>query len=238
LESLRGLGIVGRFDAVTMSQTRKQSFTCPHCQRKQDFNVWETVNVTEEPKLKAQLLKRELGKFACENCAGPVWVKHPIHYHDVAAKLMIWLAEGENPKPPLEEGSSVMGLMASTGYIFRRVNSYNELLEKIRCFDDRQDDRAVEALKVAVRAERKLPPDQALLYSGVTAKEGGKKAVRLTGLAKKSKISYEIAAEELIRHGNLMSRTVGPEDESRKWLCVDEKFAADRLKSSAGKAAM
>jgi hypothetical protein len=220
-----------------MSQTKKQSFTCPHCQRKQDFDVWETVNVTLEPKLKAQLLKRELGKFSCENCAEDVWVKHPIHYHDVAAKFMVWLPQGES-KPPLEEGSSVMGLMASTGYNFRRVNSYNELLEKIRCFDDRQDDRAIEALKFAVRAERKLPPDHALLYSGVLSREGGKKVVRLTGLAQKSKISYEIPAEELTRQANLMSRTAAPEDEGRKWLCVDEKFAADRLKSSAGKTAV
>jgi hypothetical protein len=220
-----------------MSQPKKQSFTCPHCQRKQDFNVWETINVTEEPKLKTQVLKRELGKFTCENCAGTIWVKHPIQYHDIAAKLMFWLAEGEAPKPPLEEGSSVMGLMASTGYTFRRVNSFNELVEKIRCFDDRQDDRAVEALKVAVRAERKLPPDQVLLYSGVTTKEGNKKVVRLTGLAKKSKISYEIPAEELVRQGNLMSRTAAPEDEARKWLHVDEKFAAERLKTSATKTA-
>jgi len=221
-----------------MSQPKKQPFTCPHCHHKQEFSVWETINVTEEPKLKAQVLKRELGKFTCEHCAGTIWVKHPIYYHDVAAKLMFWLAEGEVPKPPLEEGSSVMGLMASTGYVFRRVNSYNELVEKIRCFDDRQDDRAIEALKVAVRAERKLPPAQVLLYSGVTNKEGGKKVVRLTCLAEKSKVSFEIPAEELVRQSSLVSRTTSPEDEARKWLCVNERFAADRLQSSAGKTAV
>ena len=217
-----------------MSHPKKQLSTCPHCQHKQEFNVWESVNVTQEPKLKDQVLKRELGKFTCENCAGTVWVKHSIHYHDVASKFMIWLPEGEG-KPPLEEGSSVMGLMASTGYVFRRVNSYNELVEKIRCFDNKQEDRAVEALKVAVRAKQKLPADHVLLFSGLASKEGGKKVVRLTVLAPKSKVSYEVPVEELVRQSGLLSRTSAPEDESRKWLCVDEKFAAERLKSAASK---
>src|SRR5690242_2572607 len=112
-----------------MNQPVKQSATCQHCGTKQEFSVWASINVTEEPKLKNQVLKRDLDKFTCENCAGTVLVKHAIQYHDVAGKLMFWLPEGEASKPPLAEDSQVMGLMASSGYIFRRVKSYNELVE-------------------------------------------------------------------------------------------------------------
>jgi hypothetical protein len=215
-----------------MSQQAKHSAKCPRCGSKQEFSVWESINVTEEPKLKVQVLKRELDKFTCENCAETISVKHPIQYHDVAAKLMFWLAQGEGPKPPLAEDSQVMGLMASSGYVFRRVNSYNELVEKIRLFDDRQDDRAVEALKLAVRAERKVPAGEALFYDGVANKEGGKKIIRLTCLAHKKKLSFEVPVEELVRQSGSLSRTAAPEAEGRKWLCVDEKYAAERLKGS------
>lgn len=215
-----------------MSQPSKQSATCPRCGAKQEFSVWQTINVTEEPKLKAQVLKRELDKFTCENCGGTISVKHPIQYHDVAGKLMFWLPQDEEAKPPLAEDSQVMGLMASSGYVFRRVNSYNDLVEKIRLFDDRQDDRAVEALKLAVRTERKVPEGETLFYDGVANKEGGKKAIRLTCLARKKKLSFEVPVEELVRQTGLLSRTAAAESEGRKWLCVDEKYAASRLKGA------
>lgn len=216
-----------------MSQPVKHSATCSHCGQKQEFSVWESINVTEEPKLKAQVLKRELNKFTCENCAGTVFVKHAIQYHDVAGKLMFWLPESETSKPPLAEDSQVMGLMAASGYVFRRVNSYNELVEKVRLFDDRQDDRAIEVLKLAVRGERKVPEGEALFYDSVSTDTGGKKVVRLTWLARKKKLFCEVPMEELARQSGLLARTAAPQGENRKWLRVDEKYAAARLKGGA-----
>jgi hypothetical protein len=95
-----------------------------------------------------------------------VWVGHPIHYHDVARKLMIWFPFEEPKKPPIAEGSMVMKLMVNGGYAFRIVNSFNELIEKIRIFDDGRDDRALELLKLVSVTQPQTPADKKCSTTG------------------------------------------------------------------------
>jgi hypothetical protein len=216
-----------------MDQPKKRQFTCPQCSHAQEFSVRESVNVNAEPQLKVQVLRRELGRFTCGHCARPVWVSHPIHYHDPERKLMIWFPNGEARKPPLDEGSVVMNLLFNRGYSCRLVNSYNELIEKIRIFDDGQDDRALEALKLAFTA-RQAPADQKLFYDGTVGKEGGQKAVRLSVVKKKGKTVQEVPFEELRRQAAVVLRVLTAEDEKGKWLCVDANYASKLLERAGG----
>jgi hypothetical protein len=213
-----------------MSQTKQQRFTCPHCGIEQEFSVWESVNVSQTPALKEQVLKRELGRFTCSACAHTLWVGHAIDYHDVGHKLLIWLPHGQAQNPPLAEGSVVMNLMAKTGYTFRMVESYNELIEKIRIFDDNQDDRVLEALKLSILEEQKAPCGQMLFYDGIVERGGSKTAVRLVFVKKEGKTVEEVSWEELQRQANALSGAPISEGESGKWLRVDRNYAGELLK--------
>jgi hypothetical protein len=213
-----------------MSETKQQRFTCPHCGHDQEFSVWESVNVSQTPAIKEQVLKRELSRFTCSGCARALWVGHAIHYHDVGRKLMIWLPHGQAQKPPLAEGSAVMNLMAKTGYAFRLVESYNELIEKIRVFDDQQDDRVLEALKLSIMGEQKAPSGQMLFYDGIVERAGSNKAVRLAVVKKEGKTVQEVSWEELQRQATALSRAPISEGESGKWLRVDRHYAGELLK--------
>jgi RNase P subunit RPR2 len=213
-----------------MRQTKQLRFTCPHCGNEQEFSVWESVNVSQTPALKEQVLKGELGRFTCSGCARTLWVGHAIHYHDPGRKLMIWLPHGQAQKPPLAEGSALMNLMAKTGYAFRLVESYNELIEKIRVFDDHQDDRVLEALKLSIPEEQKAPSGQRLFYDGIVEKGGSNKAVRLAVVKKEGQTAQEVSWEEWGRQATALSRAPVSEGESRKWLRVDRDYASELLK--------
>jgi hypothetical protein len=215
-----------------MDQPKKRKFTCPHCKSEEQFSVWESVNVTLQPSLKNQVLTRGLGNFTCSNCGRGVWVGHPIHYHDVARKLMIWFPFEEPKKPPIAEGSMVMKLMVNGGYAFRIVNSFNELIEKIRIFDDGRDDRALELLKLVSVTQPQTPADQKVFYDGIVDK-GNEKAVRLAVVKKEGKTVCEVPVTELQKQTALVTQAAVTEGEKGTWLCVDQNYASALLKRSA-----
>src|SRR5690349_18450112 len=129
---------------LILNQPSLQSFVCPHCQQVQQANLWEGVNVSLAPELKSLVLSRDLFSFTCSGCARILKIVHPFLYLDPALKLAIWLPCVEAQKPPLEEGSTAMALMTKAGYSFRLVKTYDELIEKIRTFDERQGERVAE----------------------------------------------------------------------------------------------
>jgi hypothetical protein len=216
-----------------MDQPKKRKSTCPHCKSEEQFSVWESVNVTLQPSLKNQVLTRGLGKFTCSNCARVIWVGHPIHYHDVARKLMIWFPYEEPRNPPIAEGSMVMKLMVNGGYAFRIVNSFNELIEKIRIFDDGRDDRALELLKLAGVPLPQTPEEQKVFYDGIVDKESGEKAVRLSIVKKDGKTFCEIPLKELQKQTVVVTQASVIEREKGKWLCADKNYASALLRGNA-----
>jgi hypothetical protein len=213
-----------------MSSPTKRQFTCPNCGLEQEFGVWETVNATSDPNQKQQLLQRQLGQFACKGCNRKLTIRHPILYNDVKSKFMVWLPHGDTSKPSVEEGSVIMNMMAKTGYKFRAVDSYNELLEKIRIFDDDQDDRAVELLKQAFNVRQKGPSGQKLFYDGMYQKAAAKKVVRLAEVKKEGTVVHELPVEELQRMAAALLKA--PADEAGKWLRVDGPYATELIRSA------
>ncbi len=208
-----------------------RSFHCPRCLCLQQLSIWEGVNVTRKPELKARVLSGELFKFTCEHCAHPLEIGHSFLYLDTRSKLMIWLPCVPGQKPPLDEGSDVMQLMRKAGYSFREVKSQDQLIEKIRIFDDGQDDRAVEALKLSFLAEREAPPGETVFYGGMLSKKGNRKVVRLVITTAAGSIAHELALDDLLRQTGVLSQKRIPQCGRGGWLAVDRSYAAKSLRS-------
>jgi len=211
-----------------MSQPTQQEFTCPQCGWKQQCYIWERVEIAQNPKLKEQVLSRELGTFTCQRCAHRLRVEHALLYHDAQRRVMIWLECGHK-LPPFEEAGLPVLSLGQAGYKFRRVSSYNELVEKIRIFDDGQDDRAIEMLKLAYAIQQKVPFSQMLFYDGLVEKGGDAKALQLMEASKDGPaLQYELLADETFEKvHSFLAQNI--DEEHGKWLRVDRNYAAGML---------
>jgi len=129
------------------------------------------VNSTLDPKLKKQLMNRQLFQFTCPKCGTAIDCIHDTLYHDQEKKVMIWL------KHPEENGVmsmhnlplNIAERLLST-YHLRLVTSYGSLLEKIHCFDNDLDDRVIELLKTTVYQHlfgAELDHDASFFFAGL-----------------------------------------------------------------------
>ena len=130
-----------------MSRSVKTNIQCSECGHTHLLNIWHSVNATVDPSLKDSLLKRELNMRRC-HCGKEVEVAQDLLYHDMDAAFQVWLKYPDEDGtitlqgPALELASTVM-----PHYRLRIVNSRNQLIEKIRIFDDGLDDRIIEVIK-------------------------------------------------------------------------------------------
>jgi hypothetical protein len=213
-----------------MSSITQRKHTCPSCRLEQEFGLRENVNVTLEPELKKPLLERQLAKFKCQGCGRTLQIQHALLYNDVREKFLVWLPH-KDVQPSIVEGSVVMNMMGKAGYKFRSVESYNDLVEKIRIFDDHHDDRALELLKLEFTTRKQIPPAEKLFYDGLVAKAAGQKVLRLTQVKKGGPISYELPLEELNRHTAVLSKVGLNAMEQATWLRVDREYVAQLAKA-------
>src|SRR3954467_4039301 len=122
-----------------MSMPTPIPVTCPGCQHEQDFTAWRSLNVTLDRDHTADLISGKLTRFTCDRCGHTAEVVYPMLYHDMDRRLMVWMspphpaaagagaeAEEEEMPPP----DAMLGA-GGEGYVFRRVGTRNELVEKV-----------------------------------------------------------------------------------------------------------
>jgi hypothetical protein len=145
-----------------MSRPVKRSIPCPQCGKLSEFVSWTSLNVTLNPAEKTALLTGRLTTFVCPGCGHTAQVKYPLLYHDIERAFMLWLVprgpKGEAGNVP-EEFPPEMRKEFGDDYRFRRVETLNDLIEKILIDDAGLDDRVIELSKFVVAqkimAERK-----------------------------------------------------------------------------------
>ncbi len=151
-----------------MSKAFRESLQCPGCGKPFEFLCYASVNATEDPKLKAALLRGELSTFRCPSCRLETNISYDLLYHDMRAKFFIWLRypEEQGGSRPIDPRTDPMFkiLQIQDDYQFRVVRSLNDLIEKIRLVDDGHDDLVIEVLKVLISMSDNLDLAHPLLY--------------------------------------------------------------------------
>jgi O-acetyl-ADP-ribose deacetylase len=66
-----------------MSLMAPHELQCPACGHTQTIEVWSTINVTVDPKLKDRLFNGEINTFLCEKCGKKSFIDTPLFYHDM-----------------------------------------------------------------------------------------------------------------------------------------------------------
>ncbi len=162
-----------------MSVTQPARLSCPHCDHTQNFVYWQSINVKIDPSAKEDLLQRKLHTMECERCGTITPISYTTLYHDMEEGVMIWLCpDGE---PPLKDKEEIMESLPPAllhRYQFRTVVNMNELIEKIRCFDDGLDDRVVELVKLLtfqqlIKQNPEMSEETQLYYSDTSREKTG-----------------------------------------------------------------
>ena len=136
-----------------MSVYRSFRLNCA-CGHEFDALLWDSINVTEQQELKSRLLNGEINQIQCEKCKKRSYIEKHLLYHDVDKKLWVqmfprsdrskWQELEEEHKEDLKKNS------ISKKYFFRLAFGQDELLEKVRIFDNGLDDRILELLKLKI----------------------------------------------------------------------------------------
>ena len=61
-----------------MSFKKNIEIKCPKCTEKQNFEVWQLINVTEYPDLKSDIFNQDIFKFTCDKCRESGIILYPL----------------------------------------------------------------------------------------------------------------------------------------------------------------
>lgn len=219
-----------------MSSSHKEMITCPTCGHQQPFEVWDSLNASNNPELKEKLMHGDLTTMVCEECQAAVFVKFDMIYHDLDEKLMILLRYPDENGDVPEFDPESLGLVKAMGdeYILRSVYNFPDLLEKIRIFDDGFDDVTLEILKYMFRVSNHLEPDEMILYEGTKDSKEGKEQIVLIRPMGSEYMAYHYPVNQL----DVLDETrrlINMSDfkENDVWLRVDQVTIAEQLTMNA-----
>lgn len=135
-----------------MSIINEAMAPCSKCGQQHKVTVYRSINVGENPELKAKVRDGSLFLWECPHCGQVNLAKYETLYHDPAAKVMIWLIpSGEVSETQMQ--AITMHTKAMGGYTLRRVNDMGSLMEKVLAFDAGLDDIVLEICKYVTKLE-------------------------------------------------------------------------------------
>jgi hypothetical protein len=73
-----------------MSIEREYTLTCS-CGRMFHADLYDSVNVTADPELRASILARNLNVVECPRCHRQAYVDKPFLYHDMERELLLYI---------------------------------------------------------------------------------------------------------------------------------------------------
>lgn len=143
-----------------MSLSKIIDITCPKCNTKQSFKIWQSINVTEDRTLKDMVFSQELFKFKCSYCGVTSIIEYPFIYHDAEKKFFVYF----DPSKRFEN------VIETPEYKTKTTGEYLELLEVVRILEDGIDEKKVAAAKEELlnkfRNNEKLKHINKIYYSG------------------------------------------------------------------------
>lgn len=137
-----------------MSRHSIEKITCPKCGHEADFMIWSSINTVLDPEMFDKVRTGEAFMFHCPECGNKAGVDYGCLYHQMDDQMMIYYVttpEGVQEAYNMFRGESKVSELLKKeqgNYLYRIVQSKNELREKLFIFDAGLDDRAIEIIKV------------------------------------------------------------------------------------------
>lgn len=140
-----------------MSKNHIEKIKCSKCNAESEMLVWETMDTSTDPQLKAQIRNGDCFGWHCPHCDNKSLIFYPTIYHQVNEHYIICYVPG-NPSSAVEYMKNInennqSGYDFNDNYTKRVVSDINQLREKLLILDEGLDDRIIEIMKVFAMAE-------------------------------------------------------------------------------------
>ena len=137
---------------MNMENYKDNMLRCPHCGESSAVQMYDSINASSSPELKAAVMDGSAFLWECQHCGKRNLLRNQLLYHDPEAKLMFWLTLGDED---LETRAQEMYARISelSDYVLRFVDEPGELIEKVKIFDAGFDDAVMELCKHLTRME-------------------------------------------------------------------------------------
>jgi hypothetical protein len=160
-----------------MSTRKTYSIRCPECSHRQDVELYDSINVAQQPRLKTELFENRLNRIECPGCGAGFRIDKPLLYHDTDRNILIhWMPDTAVSRDVIldEFDRSMAELRAALPDDIepprvRLVFTRAELVELIFIAEAGMEERVVEYIKYTVYTQnlKRLPPEQKLLLLNV-----------------------------------------------------------------------
>jgi hypothetical protein len=131
-----------------MGLEKQIKYNCPHCSIEQTSRYYNSVSITNQPELKDRVITGKLNTQQCSNCNKEVNFMSGFLYHDMENRFMIDFNQNEGADELTKH--EISEHLNDMGYIYRKVHSYPELIEKIKIFDSNLNDEIIDELKLGL----------------------------------------------------------------------------------------
>ena len=135
-----------------MSTNRITNIECSNCHHQQRVQIWDLINIQENPELKEKVVNGQIFINTCAKCKYPLVYDYPCLYLDIEHNYIIYLQPNYDPKS--NKQYSDLATILKTNLIdinmdtrIRLVLNNLRLIEKIQIFDHGYDDHIMEIYK-------------------------------------------------------------------------------------------
>lgn len=132
-----------------MSNIISKEVTCPHCNETTSAHLYISINATNDPAYRDDLLSGKLLKFRCENCGHEGMFTYPLLYNDMKKRFMVYLIP-EIDRFQLEDRALEEDYRNLKGITKRLAPTFNAFKEKVFVLESGLDDMAVELTKFVI----------------------------------------------------------------------------------------
>jgi hypothetical protein len=153
-----------------MSAQKTYTIRCPQCGHTQNVELYDSIQVAQQPELKTALFENRLNRVTCGGCDASFRLDKPLLYHDADRNILIhWMPDTAVSRDEiLDEFDRSMEELRDAlpedmepprvRLVFDRV----ELVELIFIVEAGMDERVVEYIKYTVHMQnmKRLPPDK------------------------------------------------------------------------------
>ncbi len=144
-----------------MSAQKTYPIRCPQCRHEQKVELYESINVTQQPELKVALFENRLNRIVCGSCEASFRIDKPLLYHDPERNILIhWMPDTVVSREEIldEFDKSMEDLRAvlppdieppRVRLVFTRA----ELVELIFIIEAGMEERVVEYIKYTIHTQ-------------------------------------------------------------------------------------
>lgn len=132
-----------------MANVVVKKIPCPKCSESTEAKLYMSINATNEPTLRGDVLDEKLFKFRCTACGYEARLTYPVLYNDMKNRFMVYLIP-EVDRFQLEDVELEQKYERLVGVRKRLTSDFNSFKEKVFIFESALDDMAVEITKLVI----------------------------------------------------------------------------------------